>query len=476
MRGEGGPGGDAADGGAADGGAADGGAADGGAADGGAADGGAADGGERGADGPGDEGLLGGLLRDGQLAALEDLPGLVGAHADQAGLAHAMLYVADLQQQFLLPLPGQRDETGAPLDRIAIDTTIPGLAFRGMEPVQGRTATAAGDPADPCPGPLPGPSAGSSAGSSAEEGPRRLWVPLLNGTERLGVLGVIVPHAGPDVLARVTRLAGLVTLLVQSKRPFSDVYAQLVRTRPMALSAEVLWNLMPGATFANDRVVVSAALEPAYEVGGDAFDFALNGDVLRLSIFDAMGHDTSAGLTATIAVGCWRKHRREGADVLAAGDAVDDAIAGQFATTRFATGILADLDTRTGWLVWANRGHPPPVVLRRGQLVATLDAGSGTPMGLGLGVPTELGRYQLEPGDRLLLYTDGVIEAQDPHGELFGLDRFIDFVIKREADGVSAPETLRRLINTILDHQRGWLQDDATVLLVEWCAQPQHTS
>jgi serine phosphatase RsbU (regulator of sigma subunit) len=401
-----------------------------------------------------DEGLLGGLLRAGHLVPLEDLPALVAEHAARAGLAHAMLYVADLQRQFLVPLPGQRDEAGNPLERISIDATVPGLAYRGMEPVHARTAIPAGETAEPFTG----------------EGPRRLWVPLVDGTERIGVLGVIVPHADEGVLARVRRLAALVSLLVESKRDFSDVYAQLVRTRPMALSAEVLWNLMPSATFANDRVVVSAALEPAYEVGGDAFDFALNGDVLRLSIFDAMGHDTSAGLTATIAVGCGRKHRREGADVLAAGEAIDEAIAEQFDSSRFATGVLADLDTGTGWLIWANRGHPPPVVLRRGRSVATLDSAYGTPMGLRLGVPTEVGRYQLEPGDRLLLYTDGVIEAQDPQGELFGLERFIDFVIRREADGVPAPETLRRLINTILDHQRGWLQDDATVLLVEWRA------
>jgi len=350
-----------------------------------------------------DEGLLGGLLRAGHLVPLEDLPALVAEHAARAGLAHAMLYVADLQRQFLVPLPGQRDEAGNPLERISIDATVPGLAYRGMEPVHARTAIPAGETAEPFTG----------------EGPRRLWVPLVDGTERIGVLGVIVAHADEGVLARVRRLAALVSLLVESKRDFSDVYAQLVRTRPMALSAEVLWNLMPSATFANDRVVVSAALEPAYEVGGDAFDFALNGDVLRLSIFDAMGHDTSAGLTATIAVGCGRKHRREGADVLAAGEAIDEAIAEQFDSSRFATGVLADLDTGTGWLIWANRGHPPPVVLRRGRSVATLDSAYGTPMGLRLGVPTEVGRYQLEPGDRLLLYTDGVIEARRD-GEIGG--------------------------------------------------------
>ncbi|GAA3164929.1 hypothetical protein GCM10020001_107350 [Nonomuraea salmonea] len=89
-------------------------------------------------------------------------------------------------------------------------------------------------------------------------------------------------------------------------------------------------------------------------------------------------------------------------------------------------------------------------------------------MGFGLSVSTGELRFQLQPGDRLLFYTDGVIEAQSPDGERFGLERFIGFVTKREADGLPTPETLRRLIQAILAHQRGRLQDDATVMTVEW--------
>ncbi|WP_236700508.1 PP2C family protein-serine/threonine phosphatase [Allosalinactinospora lopnorensis] len=190
--------------------------------------------------------------------------------------------------------------------------------------------------------------------------------------------------------------------------------------------------------------------------------------MLHLAIFDAMGHDISSGLTASIAMGTARNNRRQGKGLVTIGEKIDKAIAEQFDPPRFTTGILASLDTRTGRLSWVNRGHHPPLVLRQGRQVAVLESAPSSPMGFGLEDPAELSHYQLEPGDRLVFYTDGVVEARSPVGELFGLERFTDFIIRREADGLAPPETLRRLIQTILDHHDGRLQDDATVLLVEW--------
>jgi serine phosphatase RsbU (regulator of sigma subunit) len=95
-------------------------------------------------------------------------------------------------------------------------------------------------------------------------------------------------------------------------------------------------------------------------------------------------------------------------------------------------------------------------------------------MGIDMGVTPTLCRDQLEPGDRLLFYTDGIVDARSPDGEPFGLDRFTDFIIRREADGLTAPETLRRLIHTVLEHQNDAVQDDATVWLAEWCPGNDH--
>lgn len=404
------------------------------------------------------ERLLGNLLRAHHLTPLKDLARVIVEHLRSAGLAEAMIYVVDMQGRLLIPLPGQRDASGEPLKRVPIDRTLAGRAYRNVKIVQVRPAAAS----------CSGQGATEVAEPVGSGDARRLWVPLIDGTERVGVLGVTVPRVDEEVKRRVIELSGLIALMVMTKRGPSDAYARLTRTEDMHLSAEVLWTLMPVRTFATDTFTISAALEPAYSVGGDAFDYGLDYETLRLGVFDAMGHDTAAGLTATIALGAYRNNRRKGIGLLAVSDLIDEAISEQFAGSQFATGILADLDLPSGWLTWVNRGHPPPLVLRHGRVAAVLDTPPDPPMGFALRPARGLPRYQLEPGDRLLFYTDGIIEGETPEGERFGLERFTNFVIKREADGISAPETVRRLIHAILRHQRGRLQDDATVLLVEW--------
>lgn len=399
------------------------------------------------------ERMLGGLLEASHLSGVEAMPELVAEHAGLIGFSETMIYVVDLQQRVLRPLPGQADAEGQELQEIPVDTTMAGLAFRAVTTVHARHTPFTVEERDESP----------EAGE-----PRRLWIPLLDGTERMGVLGATVPDEDETTEWQARQLAALVSLMLVSKRSTSDAYAHLVRAEHMAVSAEVLWNLMPPMSLATDRVVLSSVLEPAYEVGGDVFDYAFNGDLLYFSVFDAMGHDVSSGLAASIAVGASRGYRRQERGLVEISELIDEILAEQFEPARFVTGILAVLDTRTGMLAWVNRGHPPPLVLRQGRQVATLVSEAVPPMGLRLGVSAELCHYQLEPGDRVVFYTDGVIEARGTDGEVFGLDRFTDFLIRHEADELPAPETLRRLIQSILEHQSSRLQDDATVLLAEW--------
>ncbi len=115
-------------------------------------------------------------------------------------------------------------------------------------------------------------------------------------------------------------------------------------------------------------------------------------------------------------------------------------------------------------------GHPPALLLRRGRIVKTLDQIVEPPLGLLTGRPA-LGEERLEPGDRLLLYTDGVTEARGATGAFFGVERLGDFVAREASSGLVTPEVLRRLNQAILAYQEGRLQDDATTLAVEWCGE-----
>lgn len=97
-------------------------------------------------------------------------------------------------------------------------------------------------------------------------------------------------------------------------------------------------------------------------------------------------------------------------------------------------------------------GHPPALLLRRGQVVKALDIVVSAPLGLGmLTDDLPIGQERLQPGDRLVLYTDGVVEARDAAGDFFGMQRLVEFVTKQAASGRPVAETLRRLNHSILD-------------------------
>ena len=215
--------------------------------------------------------------------------------------------------------------------------------------------------------------------------------------------------------------------------------------------------------------VLGGMLEPCYDMGGDALDHALNGNVLHLAVFDAMGHGLAAAGAAAFALSAYRSSRRQGDDLAETYAVIDAAVADQYPADRFVTAALAELDVRTGRLRWISAGHPPPLLLRAGRLVKTLDLPPRPPMGMRLaGGPTAEGDESLEPGDMVLLYTDGLTEARRPGGELFTVERLGEFIERQAAAGQAAPETLRRLREAIIERGEGALQDDASALLVEW--------
>lgn len=375
------------------------------------------------------------LLQAGQVASAEEIPDLVAQQANRIGMTDTVIYLVDLQQVRLLPAPGTLVPAREPL---VIDATLAGLTFRTLTMLD----TEAG-------------------------GRRRVWLPLLNGRERLGVLEVTVDELDEVTQARCRTLASLAAGFIVGKRGHSDTFAKLARTREMNLAAEIQNALLPSSTAATERVVTGGVIEPAYEVGGDVFDVALDGDAAHMAVIDGVGHDVQSGLISSVAVGAFRNSRRTDADLSGTAAAVNVAVENEFAAGRFATAVLARLNPATGTLSWVNFGHPRPLIIRAGKIVKVLDVPSGLPLGLGFPTP-ETGEEALEPGDRVLFYTDGVVEARSPGGEPFGEERLGDFIVRASAAGLTLPETLRRLVHALLEHQDGRLQDDATILVVDW--------
>jgi serine phosphatase RsbU (regulator of sigma subunit) len=140
-------------------------------------------------------------------------------------------------------------------------------------------------------------------------------------------------------------------------------------------------------------------------------------------------------------------------------------IAREFGANRFVTGILTSLDLDTGRLCCCVAGHPPPLLLRQGRVVRSLEGGTGMPFGIGS--CSEQYEEQLEPGDRVLLYTDGVTEARDASGRLFGVDHLVELVGRTSGDD-PPPETMRRLMHAVEEHNEGPMRDDGTAVMIEW--------
>jgi serine phosphatase RsbU (regulator of sigma subunit) len=212
---------------------------------------------------------------------------------------------------------------------------------------------------------------------------------------------------------------------------------------------------------------VSGILEPAYSIGGDSFDYAVNLDRLEFGIVDAVGHGMPAVLLSVVAINCLRNARREGYGLSAAYLAAGEALATQFGDGAFVTGQIGSLALDSGELSWVNAGHPLPLLIRDGTFQGEVPCLPSLPMGLG-GTVKQVAVTRLQPGDRVLFFTDGVIESRSPAGREFGRTRLADHFLRATSGGVGAAETVRRLAAEVVVYNGAPLNDDATMLLVDY--------
>jgi serine phosphatase RsbU (regulator of sigma subunit) len=247
---------------------------------------------------------------------------------------------------------------------------------------------------------------------------------------------------------------------------WTDEFHFARRRREMTLAAEIQWSLLPLAAFESRDVSVAGALEPAYEVGGDAFDYACGYDDLTLGIFDSMGHGLRASRLSALCVATFRNARRAGRPLEEQAARIHETLRPGFETEGYTTGAILRVDLRSpGDSVVVNAGHEHPFIQRAGAGAVQLPLEAEVPFGMPFDTQRRVQRLPLQSGDRLTLFSDGIVEAQPDGGAMYGLDALTQLL--DGARNLPPREVARLITQAVRDHRAADLQDDATVVILD---------
>ena len=293
----------------------------------------------------------------------------------------------------------------------------------------------------------------------------RMTVPVTDRGDAIGLLEMTLPHF-PDSaeINDVASAAHALAYVVIAARQHTDVFEWGHRSSPFALAAEIQRRLLPSAyTCEAGQFTLAGWLEPAASVGGDTFDYALDRNSLQVSITDAVGHQVAAALLATLLVGGLRNGRRKCLDLAGQAAYANDCLAENAAPWQFVTGQVLRVDLQTGTAGIVNAGHPFPLRLRHGR-VEEIELGIEPPFGVLPGKDFQVQALPLEPGDRIVLLTDGMQERN-------AVDLDVAEALAASAD-LHPREVVHQLGAAILGETGGDLRDDATMVCLDWYGGP----
>jgi serine phosphatase RsbU (regulator of sigma subunit) len=355
----------------------------------------------------------------------------------RVGVRGVALYLSDYDGRLLRPVPGSGGSDHS-AKAVEVSTSPQGRSFRTRKLVESR------------------------------DGSGVVWVPVTERADPCGVLELEFSTLDAERRRIAEDVALVVGYLLVTARKYTDMYELLRRRRHMNLAAEMHWDILPAMNYVGPALIVSGYLEPAYEIGGDAFDYALKGGVLDLSILDAMGHGLEAALLSSQTVSAYRYARRRQHGLRETALTIEQTLVRQFGGEKFVTGVLAHFDTSTAGFCWTNLGHAAPLLVRAGKVEAELGGHRHAPMGLDLLEDVDVQETSLKEGDRLMLYSDGVIDARSETGDYLRLERLVDSIEELSRNDPRPDQLVRGLIDKIVGHSGGPLRDDATIVVVEF--------
>ena len=206
---------------------------------------------------------------------------------------------------------------------------------------------------------------------------------------------------------------------------------------------------------------VSAAASA--RIGGDLYEAVPVGGGVRLIVGDVLGKGLPAARTAAVVLGAFRESAYDAVSLAEIAARIEASLQHQEAVEEFVTVVLAQVSADGSQAEILNCGHPPPLLVRDGEVTAAEPAAVSLPLGLGALLPEarEVSTIPLKTGDRLLFYTDGITEARDRQGTFYPLE--LSGALLSLPDLGSA---LDQLIEDVLRHVGHTLQDDAAILLI----------
>jgi len=296
-----------------------------------------------------------------------------------------------------------------------------------------------------------------------------MCVPLLGlDGEALGILSIDSQNPlgqfSRDDLDILMTVAGQAALAYENAR-LVQVYADKQKQdAELDLARGVQRALLPTELPTAEGYQFFASYDAARAVGGDMYDcFELPDGKICLSFGDVAGKGVPGALIMSRMASCVQATVRHVHDVVEAISAINDHMCDSEVEGRFVTYVLCIVDTRNHEVVLSNAGHASPIMRRANGSVEQFDQEiAGPPIAVAEGYPYEAETRKLEPGDMILITTDGVEEAMNPEGDLFTAERVLELV----KDGPAEAEALgKHLLADVRRHASGRAQsDDITIM------------
>ena len=261
----------------------------------------------------------------------------------------------------------------------------------------------------------------------------------------------------------------LAGFLVMNLLVLLEVADRLSLKRDLEVAREIQQAMLPDGTWSGPGVEAFGLTKPANTVGGDFYDILPQPDgTVMVALGDVAGKASPAALLMALLLAMLRTLVDEGLSLPALVQRLNLQVSRHAPASRFITLFLASYDPPTGRLTFVNAGQTPPLLRRQNGSIERLMSG-GIALGMFPGSTYEAGNAQMDPGDALLLYSDGITEAESPDGQPFdeaGLERTLALYAGAYQQSAAA-ELGRAVFDAVERHRRDKrLADDLTVLVL----------